>query len=83
MYVPRELNATGIDAPALAQYLAEELQEIARQIQNIDFVIFQILHREPSKRVAGLVVYADGTDWNPGSGAGLYRWNGAAWIFVG
>jgi len=28
-------------------------------------------------------VYADGTTWNPGSGAGLYQWRGSAWAFIG
>ena len=31
----------------------------------------------------GLPVYANGTDWNPGSGKGYYYWNGAAWVFIG
>ena len=28
------------------------------------------------------VRYADGTGWDPGSGAGLYYWNGSAWTFI-
>jgi hypothetical protein len=33
----------------------------------------------------GLLAYADGTNWNPGSGKGYYRYNttGATWVFVG
>jgi hypothetical protein len=27
----------------------------------------------------GLVAFANGTDWNPGSGAGLYEYRGGAW----
>ena len=49
------------------------------------FVRLQILRAEPVRYWAGMVVYADGTDWNPGSGQGLYRRNVAnsAWVFVG
>lgn len=33
----------------------------------------------------GMLAYADGTNWNPGSGKGLYRYNSttSAWVFVG
>ena len=30
-------------------------------------------------RRVGLKTYANGTDWNPGSGAGWYYWNGSGW----
>lgn len=30
----------------------------------------------------GLMAYADGSAWNPGSGAGYYYWNGASWTFL-
>lgn len=36
--------------------------------------------------VDGLLVYANGTDWDPGSGKGYYRYNstgGGSWEFVG
>ena len=32
---------------------------------------------------AGTVVYADGSAWNPGSGAGPYYYNGSAWKPLG
>lgn len=45
---------------------------------------YDILHTPPEKPRHGLVVYADGTDWNPGSGEGLYRFSSAAtWVFLG
>lgn len=33
----------------------------------------------------GMLAYADGTLWDPGSGKGLYRYNSAtaAWVFIG
>lgn len=48
-------------------------------------VTFDYLHAEPDKLVGGMMVAADGTDWNPGSGAGMYRRNEAnsAWVFLG
>lgn len=48
------------------------------------FLQLDILHAEPEKRQAGMIVYADGTDWDPGSGEGLYRCNSALlWGFIG
>lgn len=37
----------------------------------------------PERPRKGLVVYADGSTWNPGSGEGVYRYNGSAWVFLG
>ena len=30
----------------------------------------------------GQIVYADGTNWNPGSGKGIYAYNGSAYVQV-
>ena len=38
---------------------------------------------EPSIKIANMIVMADGTNWNPGSGAGLYRYDGSTWVFIG
>jgi hypothetical protein len=44
-----------------------------------------VLHAAPDRMRAGMLVYADGTDWNPGSGEGVYRRNAAnaAWVYLG
>jgi hypothetical protein len=79
--------ATVPDDPAnVPGFLRRELAQIQRsansQESSFDFVV---LHAEPAKTRAGMVVYADGTDWDPGSGEGIYRRNAlnAAWVFVG
>jgi hypothetical protein len=30
-------------------------------------------------KIAGMLAYSDGTNWDAGSGQGLYLWTGAAW----
>jgi hypothetical protein len=63
-----------------------EFQNIAQAAQRADpFAELVYLHAEPDRVRAGLFCLADGTDWNPGSGAGLYRRNEAnnAWVFIG
>jgi hypothetical protein len=31
----------------------------------------------------GMLAYADGTNWNPGSGKGFYRYDTDAWVYIG
>jgi hypothetical protein len=57
-----------------------ELQEWAQR--GIKALRLEPAHVEPDKPRAGLIVYADGTDWDPGSGAGLYYYNGSAWVLI-
>jgi len=39
---------------------------------------------EPGNKVQNMVVMADGTNWNPGSGRGMYRYEAASdtWVFI-
>ena len=57
------------DIPA---YLQSELDKISAVITNIAEGHFDVSNVEPTKKRAGDVRYADGSDWNPGSGQGLY-----------
>lgn len=44
----------------------------------------QIRHAEPQRLREGMLVYADGSDWDPGSGEGVYRYStGGTWEFLG
>ena len=67
----------------------ETSEEFARLEQALNEAqsgfTFKVLHAAPVRYWAGLVVYADGADWNPGSGEGIYRRDkaNAAWVFLG
>lgn len=81
MYQPRIVPPEPDDIPA---FLAGELQRIAREmVAGRDYLQLNELHVEPSKPREGMVVLADGADWNPGSGAGFYGRYGAAWVKLG
>ncbi len=43
------------------------------------------LTAEPARYWAGMIVLADGTNWDPGSGEGAYRRDAAnaSWVFLG
>lgn len=61
--------------------------EISRELQKISQAFSVVhqhdeLHAAPIKPRIGLVVYA-GTDWNPGSGEGLYVYKSSGWALLG
>lgn len=66
--------------------LQREFSAIEQAAQRADpFAELVVQHAAPSRLRPGMFVYADGSDWNPGSGEGLYRRDktNASWIFVG
>lgn len=69
------------DPTQLQNYLQRELNKLQNAV-NAGTHLEQ-LHAAPDKPRSGMVVYADGTDWNPGSGEGAYIYRGAAWHFLG
>ncbi len=80
-YVPRVPPS---DAASLPGFILTELQAIAREWQQTQpFLLLDTLHASPSKPREGMCVLADGTDWNPGSGAGVYVYRASAWHFLG
>jgi hypothetical protein len=85
MYVPLPIGGDykDPDVQRLAQYLIGELRTIGNTLETVDSVELVKLHVEPSKPRVGLLVYADGSDWNPGSGVGFYGYSGSAWVKLG
>jgi hypothetical protein len=68
----------------LMQYLDTELQQIAGELALIAAGnVVEPRNVAPGKPRNGMFAIADGTNWNPGSGAGAYCYYGAAWHFLG
>lgn len=66
------------------KYAFDELEDLSRALNEAqEFAFVQELHAEPIRLRAGMIVLADGTDWDPGSGAGVYAYYGAAWHKLG
>lgn len=59
-------------------------REVGRTSQDRESYLPQlrlrVLHAAPTKYRTGTMVYADGTDWNPGAGEGVYVRTSAAWV---
>lgn len=68
------------DVEELRRFLDEELQRLSESLQRADFSQLRELHVEPKRPRDGMIVYADGTDWNPGSGEGFYGRENGAWV---
>src|SRR5262245_52219882 len=76
MYSP---DAIPVDAPeGLKAWLADQLHRIANELNKPPSLT--ALDTEPARYYDGLTVVADGTNWNPGSGAGLYTRSAGAWV---
>lgn len=64
---------------AYTDWILNELQKVADSVSERDFLQLVELSVAPTKPRVGMVALADGTNWNPGSGAGFYGYRGGAW----
>lgn len=67
----------------IARYLREELQKVGAAINLLALGHIDQNNSAPVKPRTGDIRLADGTNWNPGSGQGLYVYYGSAWHFLG
>lgn len=62
----------------------QELDRVALSMsQPMDYIALRTLYAAPGRIFDGMTVLADGTSWNPGGGAGVYTYYGAAWNKLG
>lgn len=81
-YYPGHLGGIA-DLEGLKLYLLQELHRISQTTQAAEAVQLPVLHTSPARVVDGMVILADGTDFNPGSGAGFYGRYGGNWVKLG
>lgn len=68
------------DVAGLTQWISDELAKISSELTETIAVELRPVNREPERPREGMLVYADGTNWNPGAGKGAYEYRGAAWF---
>jgi hypothetical protein len=84
MYERKPLFSLGLDVAGLAKYVDTELQRISMAFKaSTKYIALAAVHAAPDKPFDGMTVLADGTDWDPGSGQGVYTYYGAAWNKLG
>lgn len=76
-------NLPPSDPKDLQRYLALELASIAAAVQALALGHIDKSNVAPAKPRTGDIRLADGTDWNPGSGQGVYAYYGSSWHFLG
>lgn len=72
------------DQEGFADWVWTQLKRIEEEFNfGRDVHWMKELHEAPSKLKTGMTVLADGTDWDPGSGQGVYTYYGGAWHKLG
>lgn len=79
-YQPQPAPYAMADIPA---YLHRELADISAHASRGQAKTLEVKNVAPAKPREGMMLVADGTNWNPGSGKGVYCYYGAAWHFLG
>ena len=67
------------DPKDLQRFLQEELTQINLALILISQGYVTIANVAPDKPRDGMIRLADGTNWDPGSGQGVYVYYGSAW----
>ena len=69
-------------APGTAdQWVRRELDRISQATRGAGpYLQLQPLAEAPDRPRTGMIVFANGTNWDPGSGAGVYVYSGSAWV---
>lgn len=72
------------DDPALlTRFLREEMAKLKAAIDAVADGFAPVVYAPPTKPRDGMLRNADGVQWDPGGGAGLYRYGGGTWNFLG
>lgn len=62
------------------EYVFEELQKVRDEFESARDILYLVeRHTEPEKPREGMIALADGSDWDPGSGRGVYVYLSGAW----
>lgn len=61
------------------EYVERELAAIMRAMQETTVLELRPSFAPPPRPREGMIVFADGTSWNPGAGKGVYTFLSGAW----
>jgi hypothetical protein len=83
MYTPGELPTDSIESLQLA--LKEELLKISEsfKVGAFETINLELLSAALDKQRAGDLINADGDNYDPGNGAGIYWFNGTIYTKLG
>jgi hypothetical protein len=78
-YTPLPSQASTVED--LRRWVTNELQRIATSAEAAQTPTISVSFTPPAKPAVGQLAFADGTQWDPGSGRGLYYYDGV-WVFI-
>jgi len=67
----------------LQRFLQDELTKLSAVVQALALGQLDKTYVAPLKPREGMIRLADGTQWNPGSGQGVYCYYNGAWRLLG
>ncbi len=68
---------------SVVEWVQRELMAVERSYADLDMLQLVTQNVEPTKPRTGMIVLADGTNWDPGSGQGVYAYYNGAWRKLG
>lgn len=71
------------EVKAVADWAYDEFKALEQNFLNLDRIRLVEQFSAPLKARTGDTVLADGTTWNPGSGAGVYTYYAGMWNKLG
>lgn len=78
-YTPRQgIQARTVEE--LLRYVQEEFRRVSVSLSETTELELRPRFVAPDKPREGMIVFADGTQWNPGGGKGAYEYLGGAWV---
>ena len=81
LYTPTPIESE--DPAELRRWVREELARISIVFEMALARNVEFLNVAPAKPREGMICGADGTNWDPGSGKGIYAYYDSAWNFLG
>lgn len=80
-YLPSATSAT--TTSDLRNWISNELVRVANAFTtDSQTTILPLLTSAPAKPQIGQIVFADGTNWNPSAGRGLYYYDTGGWVHI-
>jgi hypothetical protein len=80
-FLPSSTSATTV--ADLRSWISNELVRVSNAFTtSSQTTTLLVLTAAPAKLQIGQVVFADGSNWNPGSGRGLYYYDTGGWVHI-
>lgn len=77
VYTPQERHI--VDLEDMRRWVTDELQRLGQESAETTALELRPIFAAPVRPREGMIVYADGTQWDPGSGEGSYEYVNGVW----